>query len=57
VCTSKDAVKLREFPEDIKSRFAVLYVAAEILPSDAFFVQIERAIDGHKRALQLTKVS
>jgi tetraacyldisaccharide-1-P 4'-kinase len=57
VCTSKDAVKLREFPDDIQSRFAVLSVAAQVSPSDAFFEQVERAIKRHKLTLQITRTS
>lgn len=56
VCTLKDAVKLRELPEHIQTRFASLSVTAHIVPSDAFFVQVERAIQGGQHVAQAHKV-
>lgn len=46
VCTEKDAVKLRARGDAVKQRFAVLRVAARVVPHDAFFVQIERLMRG-----------
>jgi len=57
VCTAKDAVKLRALPLEIRERFAVLNVSAHIVPSDAFFVQIERAVLGQQPAQQSAKVT
>ena len=57
VCTAKDAVKLREMPLDVRERFAVLSVTAQIVPSDAFFVQVERAVLGQQVAQQHAKVT
>jgi len=57
VCTAKDAVKLREFPIEIRGRFAVLNVTAHIVPSDAFFVQVERAVLGQQVSQHVTKVT
>jgi tetraacyldisaccharide 4'-kinase len=48
VCTSKDAVKLRELSEGVRERIAVLAVSAHVVPCDAFFVQIERAIQSQR---------
>jgi tetraacyldisaccharide 4'-kinase len=47
VCTAKDAVKLRELSEGVRSRLAVLSVVAHVVPSDSFYVHVERAIQGH----------
>jgi tetraacyldisaccharide 4'-kinase len=47
VCTAKDAVKLRELSERVRTRLAVLSVVAHVVPSDAFYVHIERAIQSH----------
>lgn len=57
VCTLKDAVKLRGLPQEIKSRFAVLSVTAQIVPADAFFVQVERAIQGSRSVNPIQKVT
>lgn len=57
VCTAKDAVKLRALPADIRERFAVLDVTAHIVPSDAFFVQIERAVLGQQQLKHNVKVA
>lgn len=57
VCTAKDAVKLREMPVEVRGRFAVLDVTAQIVPSDAFFVQVERAVLGQQIAQQNAKVT
>lgn len=42
VCTAKDAVKLRRMSADLRARVAVLDVAAQVVPSDAFMVAVER---------------
>jgi tetraacyldisaccharide 4'-kinase len=46
VCTEKDAVKLRGLGDAVKKRFAVLRVSARVVPHDAFFVRIERLMQG-----------
>jgi tetraacyldisaccharide 4'-kinase len=57
VCTEKDAVKLRELSPAIGERFAVLSVTAQLSPSDAFFVRVERAIQAHHAAEPRSKVA
>ena len=44
VCTSKDAVKLKAFSKQVLERIAVLRVTAHVMPSDAFFTQVERLL-------------
>lgn len=57
VCTEKDAVKLRELTPAIRERIGVLCVKAQIVPSDAFFVQVERAIQGQKSGVSPEKIA
>jgi tetraacyldisaccharide 4'-kinase len=47
VCTAKDAVKLRSLSERVRAKLAVLSVVAHVVPSDAFYVHVERAIRNH----------
>ena len=44
VCTAKDAVKLKGCSRQVLERFAVLHVKAQVVPSDAFFTQVERLL-------------
>ena len=44
VCTEKDAVKLREMSERIRSCFAEFRVRLKVFPSDALMVAVERAL-------------
>lgn len=57
VCTEKDAVKLRELAPEIGNRIGVLGVKAQIVPSDAFFVQVERAIQADRSEVYPQKFS
>jgi tetraacyldisaccharide 4'-kinase len=41
VCTEKDAVKLREIRGDLRARISVMYVAARVVPTEAFMAQIQ----------------
>jgi tetraacyldisaccharide 4'-kinase len=44
IATEKDAVKLKDLPQEISKRFYVLKVTARVSPHDSFFNLIERAI-------------
>ena len=57
VSTAKDAVKLCDLPYDLRQRFAVLFVKAQVYPADAFFVCVERAIQGYRLSATVDKVA
>jgi tetraacyldisaccharide 4'-kinase len=57
VCTAKDAVKLGDLPHELRQRFAVLSVKAQVYPADAFFVSVERAIQGYRLNARVDKVA
>ena len=44
VCTEKDAVKIRQMSERIRSAFAEFRVRLKVVPADAFMVAIQRSI-------------
>jgi tetraacyldisaccharide 4'-kinase len=55
VCTAKDAVKIRDLPAELRQRFAILSVRANIAQSDTFFSQIETSLRGHADKIVVKK--